>query len=68
LAFDHWRRKRRRMIKHQSQRSELLSDVGKNEQKNKTKTIFTARLDKLGFIEAPLSYKWHVEEGGRPRA
>jgi hypothetical protein len=41
------------MIKHQSQRCELLPDIGKNEQENKPKTIFTAGLDKVGFIEAP---------------
>jgi len=41
------------MIKHQSQKGELLSDVGPKGTKNKTKTIFTAGLDKLGFIEAP---------------
>jgi hypothetical protein len=41
------------MIKHQSQGAELLSDVGKNEQKIKQRLFFTPGLDKLGFIEAP---------------
>jgi hypothetical protein len=39
-------------IKHQSQRGELLSDVGQNEAKIKRKQFSQASLDKVGFIEA----------------
>jgi hypothetical protein len=53
LAFDHCGVNAAAMIKHQSQTRELLPDIGQNEQENKPKTIFTAGLDKVGFIEAP---------------
>jgi hypothetical protein len=39
-------------IKHQSQRGELLSDVGQNEAKIKRKQFSRASLDKVGLIEA----------------
>jgi len=38
-------------IKHQSQRGELLSDVGQNEAKIKRKQFSQASLDKVGLIE-----------------
>jgi hypothetical protein len=53
LAFDQCGVNAAASIKHHSQRGELLSDVGKNQQKINQRNIFTARLDKLGFIEAP---------------
>jgi hypothetical protein len=40
------------VIKRQSQTGGLSPDVGQNEQKIKRKQIFTAGLDKVGFIEA----------------
>jgi hypothetical protein len=65
LAFDHCGVNAAAMIKHQSQRCELLPDIGKNEQENKPKTIFTAGLDKVGFIEAPLIAQWKLEYSKR---